>query len=247
MVSCDRAAYGCNGGMMDDADYVVSKGLSLESDYRYTATGSRCKSPLPARADKAVRWAYIGGAGRKPTKDELKAAINTYGVIFVTVSAGGNDWNGSRTHMTGCGNRSTNHMVTIVGYTENDEFIIGNSWGKDWAENGFAYAKQGCNNLAAEVEGAAFLVYEGGPAPVPPKIHLPLSLTLSNGVTAPIGVKAEPGVQYAWQVGTQVVGHDALLWVSPTVDTDYRLIASTSAGVAESVVSIKVQAASGSR
>ncbi len=243
VVSCDRNAAGCGGGNMDDADYLLSPGLTLESNYRYTASNSRCKSPLPAIADKAKSWAYIGAAGRKPTVDELKAALNTYGVIFVTVAAGGSDWGGSRVHMTSCGNRGTNHMVTLVGYNAQNEFIIGNSWGSDWAENGFAYAKAGCNMLAGESEGAAFVVYEGGPAPVPPHIRLPAEVSIYAGSSIPIGVHPENGTTYKWYVGTDVVGVESILWISPAADTVYKLVATNSAGTAESSVNVKVIAA----
>lgn len=240
MVSCDKKAFGCGGGFMSNADYSVSPGISLESGYKYTGTNSRCKSPLPATADKAKSWAYIGKAGKKPTKDELKAAINTYGVIFVTVSAGGTDWGGSRVHMTGCTNRGTNHMVTLVGYNDKDEFIIGNSWGKNWAEAGFAYAKQGCNNLANEVNGAAFLVYEGGVAPMPPNIRLPASILVMSGTDLLLGVMDEHDVIYEWSDGTNIVGTNPTIWVTPTVDTVYKLTAKNAAGTAESTVEVKV-------
>lgn len=239
MVSCDTEAYGCSGGMMTDADYIVKRGLPLEASYKYTGTDSSCKSVLPVVADKAKSWAYIGGSGRSATVDELKAAIATYGTIFVTVAAGGADWSGSRIHMTSCGNRGTNHMVTLVGYTEANEFIIGNSWGSDWGENGFAYAKRGCDNLANEVGGAAFIVYEGGPA-VPPHVRLPAEITIALGTQIPLGVQPEAGVVYQWYVGTTMVGSDSLLWISPSGDTVYRLVATSSAGTAESTVQIKV-------
>tara|TARA_R110000868_G_scaffold9394_4_gene46924 strand:- start:925 stop:1983 length:1059 start_codon:yes stop_codon:yes gene_type:complete len=240
MVSCDTHAYGCSGGFMDEADYIVRRGLPLEAAYPYTARNGRCRSTLPPVADKAVSWAYIGAEGRAPTVDELKTAISTYGVIFVTVSAGGADWGGSRVHMTGCSNRGTNHMVTLVGYNQNDEFIIGNSWGTDWGENGFAYAKRGCNGLANEVQGAAFIVYQGGPAPIPPHVRLPRELTIVKGTTAPIGVHDEPGVVYTWYVGTTEVGTGAVLWVTPDADTTYKLVGKSNAGTAESSVIVKV-------
>lgn len=236
-VSCDKEAYGCSGGFMDNADYVVKRGLSLEDDYPYTASNGRCKNPLPPVADKAASWAYIGGSNRKPTVEELKTAINTYGVIFVTVAAGGADWSGSRVHMTGCGNRSTNHMVTLVGYNEQDEFIIGNSWGDSWAENGFAYAKAGCNALADE---AAFIVYEGGPAPLPPKIGLPKEIISSPELNVPIGVKSESGTEYVWYVGTEKIGTQAQIWVAPKVDTVYKLVATNRAGVGEATTVVRV-------
>jgi hypothetical protein len=240
MVSCDSHAYGCSGGFMDDADYIVRRGLSLESDYPYTARNSRCKSTIPPVADKAVSWAYIGQQGRSPTVDELKAAINTYGVIFVTVSAGGSDWGGSKVHMTTCRNRGTNHMVTLVGYNENDEFIIGNSWGTNWAENGFAYAKQGCNGLASEAKGAAFIVYEGGPAPVPPHIRLPREITMVKGTTIPLGVQSEPGVAYSWFIGNVEVATGSMIWVSPETSAIYKLVAQSNVGTAESSVQVNV-------
>lgn len=240
MVSCDRNAYGCGGGFMDDADYVVKRGLSAESDYRYTGTNSRCKSPLPPVADKAVSWSYIGQSSRGPTVDELKAAINVYGVIFVTVAAGGSDWGGNRVHMTGCGSRSINHMVTLVGYNEQDEFIIGNSWGTDWAEDGFAYAKQGCNMLAKGAQSAAFVVYEGGPLPVPPHVRLPAEISIVLGTEVLLGVRAEAGVSYQWFEGEQLIGTDSTVWVKPGKDTVYKLVGSSRAGTAESSVLVKV-------
>ncbi len=242
MVSCDTAAYGCSGGFMDDADYIVKRGLSLESDYKYTGTNSRCKNPLPQVGDKAVSWGYIGKSNRGPTADELREAINTYKVIVVTVSAGGSDWGGSRVHMTGCGNRGTNHMVTLVGYNPEGEFIIGNSWGENWGENGFAYAKQGCNELAAGVESAAFVVYEGGPAPVPPHVRLPAEISIALGSELLLGVRPEAGVSYQWFVGELLIGSESSVWVSPTAATVYKLVGTSRAGVAESTVLVKVLA-----
>ncbi len=238
MVSCDKEAYGCSGGFMSSADYIVKRGLPLESDYQYSGSDSRCKATLPPVADKAISWAYVGASGRKPTVDELKAAIATYGTLFVTVAAGGADWGGSRAHMTSCGNRGTNHMVTLVGYNEQDEFIIGNSWGKNWGENGFAYAKAGCNLLAGEPDSAAFIVYEQGPAPVPPKVKLPSDIYVDANVQFPVGVPQEPGITYEWYLGDQKVAAGNLLWASVAKDSVYRLTARNALGVAESSVAI---------
>jgi hypothetical protein len=239
MVSCAKDAHGCGGGYMSSADYIVDRGISLESDYPYVAKTGRCKNPLPAVADKAVRWAYVGSSNKKPTVEELKAALNTYGVLFVTVAAGGSDWNGA-VHHTSCRSRGVNHMVTLVGYNEQDEFIIGNSWGKGWGEGGFAYSKQGCNQLADEVGGAAFVVYEGGPSPLPPKVKLPAEVHSSTDIKTPIGVPQEPGVSYEWYADTQKVGSGNLIWVQPSADTVYRVSAKTAAGTAESTVLVRV-------
>lgn len=236
-VSCNTEAYGCSGGFMSSADYAVNPGLALESDYPYTATDSRCKRPMPAVADKLASWAYVGQPGRGATKDELKAALNTYGPLFVTVSAGGTDWNGSRIHMTGCRNRGTNHMVVLAGYNEQDEFLISNSWGSDWGDGGYAWAKLGCNVLASEVEGAAFVVYEGTPA-VPPKVRLASEITIQQGTEIMLGVRPENGVTYLWSTGET----SSMIYVSPTVETIYTLKATNRAGEASSSVKVKIQA-----
>ncbi len=236
VVSCDQHAYGCNGGNMDDADYAVNPGLSLESDYPYSASDSRCKNPLPPIADKIASWAFVGRPGHSATKDELKAALATYGALFVTVAAGGNDWNGSRVHMTGCRNRGTNHMVVLAGYNEQDEFLISNSWGSDWGDGGYAWAKLGCNELGSESEGAAFVVYDGGPAPLPPKVRLPAEIDIMPGSEILIGVRPETGVTYLWSTGETT----STIYVSPTTDTVYSLKGTNRAGFATSQVNVKM-------
>ncbi len=155
MVSCDDDAAGCGGGDMGDAQYVVDKGLALEKDYPYKASDTRCKKPLPKIAAKASSWAYVGAPGRKPKTDEVKQAVYAQGSVFVTVAAGGSDWDG-REVMTQCRNGGSNHMVEIVGWTAKGQWIMRNSWGTDWGKDGYALMPYGCDNIAEE---AAFVVY----------------------------------------------------------------------------------------
>jgi len=45
---------GCNGGLMDYAfEYVIAKGIELESDYTYTARDGSCKYAA-AKATKVI-------------------------------------------------------------------------------------------------------------------------------------------------------------------------------------------------
>lgn len=238
MVSCVRNAYGCEGGFMSSADYAVNPGLALESDYPYTARNGSCRNPLPATADKLKSWAYVGAAGRKPTVDEMKAALVQYGVLFVTVSAGGSDWDG-RSTMTQCGNRSTNHMVNIVGWTRDGKWIVKNSWGTDWGDNGFAYAPYGCDNLANEPEGAAFVVYEGGPC-TPAKVKLPAEMTVAKGTETMLGVRYQQGVTYKWFKDGVQIGTGPMIYVTPQENAVYKLVGKNACGQAESSVSVKV-------
>lgn len=157
MVSCDRQSYGCSGGFMSSADYVVRKGLTDETSFPYVAYNSRCKSGLDIKA-KAVKYFLLGTASQKPTKDEIKTALIQYGPLFVTVAAGGSGWSGSSGKVTSCRKRATtNHMVQIVGYDQ-DGWIFKNSWGKKWGDGGYSHIGYGCDKIAEE---AGFVLVEG--------------------------------------------------------------------------------------
>lgn len=148
MVSCESSAYGCGGGFMESAEYVVKKGLGLESDFPYQAANVRCKK-VPSKA-KAVEFVLLGDENTAPKVDAIKSAILRYGSVFVTVAAGGNGWSSSGKEVTGCKNRGTNHMVNIVGWTEDNKWVMSNSWGKDWKDGGYALVPFGCDKIAEE-------------------------------------------------------------------------------------------------
>lgn len=239
MVSCDDHAYGCGGGFMDDMDYVVKHGLPTEADYPYTASNSRCKTGKPVAA-KGVRWGYVGAQGKEPTMDEIKAALVEYGVLSVTVAAGGSDWSGGG-DMKGCRNRGVNHMVDLAGWREDGKLIVANSWGKSWGDEGFGYAKQGCDELASGPESVSFVVVDGGPAPTPPHVRLPAEIDVLPGTEVMVGVRPETGVTYAWYAdGEKLPDTESMIYVSPEKDTVYKIVATTAAGTAESSVNVHV-------
>jgi C1A family cysteine protease len=156
----DRSASGCNGGYMD-GDFEVQSGVSTEDLCPYRASSRYgCQGEKFA---KATRWAMLGARGRAPTVDELKAAIYQYGVLAVTVAAGGGFSPNRDGRITTCGSWMLNHMVTLAGYRPapggGTEFLIGNSWGTDWGDGGFAWSKQGCNKLASTAGDAALFYY----------------------------------------------------------------------------------------
>lgn len=153
----DRYSYGCSGGFMDGR-FEVQSGVSTEDLCPYRASdGYSCRG---AKFGKATTWAMIGQEGRGPTVDELRQGIVDHGVLAVTVAAGGSFDPNADGRITTCGSRGINHMVTLVAYrpapSGGYEFLIGNSWGTDWGDGGFAWSKQGCNQLASTEDGALF-------------------------------------------------------------------------------------------
>jgi C1A family cysteine protease len=149
MVSCDAKSYGCSGGFMTSADFVVRKGLTEEASFPYAARDLRCKSKL-AIVSKAKSYTLLGSETSGPTKDEIKKALIDHGPLFITVMAGGSGWSGATDTVTSCRKRgSTNHMVQLVGYTKT-HWIIKNSWGTNWGDQGHAKIKFGCDLVGEE-------------------------------------------------------------------------------------------------
>lgn len=148
IVSCAKDAYGCGGGFMTTAQYVVDVGLTDEKNFPYQAANLACKKSLPIK-EKAISYSLLGSATKSPSVQEIKAAILRYGSAFVTVSAGGSGWSGSSDRVTGCKNRGTNHMVVLVGYDEKN-WIMSNSWGKEWGDGGYAKVPFGCDQIGDE-------------------------------------------------------------------------------------------------
>lgn len=159
----DKTSYGCRGGFMTFT-FEVQKGLTAETycPYKPSSKGS-CKGPKVARA---VSWAMVGGKGKKPSIEELKAAIVEHKVLAVTVAAGRHfDRPDKAGKFKACSDRGINHMVNLVGYRTladgTTEFKIRNSWGTGWGAKGYAWARQGCNQLASTAGDAAMFVRAG--------------------------------------------------------------------------------------
>jgi C1A family cysteine protease len=152
----DRSSYGCNGGFMD-GDFEVEQGQTTEEECPYRGSHRfRCQGTKYAQA---VSWAMLGGRRSAPSVDELRAAIHKYKVLAVTVAAGRSFSPNREGRITTCGSRGVNHMVTLVGYRPAPnggyEFLIANSWGEGWGDGGYAWSKQGCNQLASSAGDAA--------------------------------------------------------------------------------------------
>jgi hypothetical protein len=99
--------------------------------------------------DRALAWGYVNEPFDKmPSVERLKAALVEHGPLAVAVWA---DYCFSVYKsgvFNGQNNRSVNHVVVLVGWDdEKGAWLVKNSWGKDWGENGFGWIKYGSNNI----------------------------------------------------------------------------------------------------
>ncbi|KAH7518022.1 cysteine proteinase mucunain [Ziziphus jujuba] len=140
LVDCDVSYnQGCNGGLMDYAfQFIINNGgIDTEEDYPYKALDGTCD---PNRKNAHV--VTIDGYEDVPENDEksLKKAVANQ-PVSVAIEAGGRDFQLYQSGVfTGHCGTQLDHGVVAVGYgTENgvDYWIVRNSWGSSWGENGY--------------------------------------------------------------------------------------------------------------
>lgn len=148
LVDCSRAEgnFGCNGGLMDNAfAYAEHSPICLETEYPYTASDGQCKL-----CEGRVR---VHSFVDVPSSDEeaMKEAVSR-GSISVAIEADKMDF---QFYSSGvfrnekCGT-NLDHGVVVVGYGTDssgggDYWIVRNSWGSYWGEQGYIRLARGVN------------------------------------------------------------------------------------------------------
>ena len=132
---------GCNGGQMDSAfKFIINEGQCADSTYPYTSgtsqTAGSCK-----KCDSVVKFtscydvtpndqiALKGAVAKNPVVVAIEADTR----YFQSYSSG------ILTDATKCG-KTLDHAVEIVSYnSENgvDYWVVRNSWGESWGEQGY--------------------------------------------------------------------------------------------------------------
>lgn len=139
LVDCDPYDSGCNGGLMDYAFEFIKRngGIDTEVDYPYQGSNGHCD---PSRRNSKV--VTIEGYEDVLPNDEkaLQKAV-AHQPVSVAIEASGR---ALQLYVSGvftgaCGT-ALDHGVVVVGYgSENgkDYWIVRNSWGAGWGEEGY--------------------------------------------------------------------------------------------------------------
>jgi cathepsin L len=124
---------GCNGGWPYQAlDYVKANGLTTSTAYPYTGRDGTCKVQGGSYKINEV----IQSAGC----NTLVSNINTQPT---SVCVDATNWSFYRSGVFSLCGTNINHAVLAVGYDASGNWIIQNSWGKSWGQNGLIYLKSG--------------------------------------------------------------------------------------------------------
>ena len=135
LLSCSGVG-SCNGGTLN-ADYLQTTGLPPEADYPYTATDGVCSAASAGWQNETYK---INGWGSvSHSLSSIKSALAKYGPLptaMIVYEDLMHYKSGVYSYTTG--NKLGGHAVLLVGYSDAGQyFIVKNSWGTGWGENGF--------------------------------------------------------------------------------------------------------------
>tara|TARA_B100001094_G_scaffold105952_1_gene102062 strand:+ start:2104 stop:2985 length:882 start_codon:yes stop_codon:yes gene_type:complete len=145
--SQDYGNNGCQGGLMDNAfKYVISNGICSEDEYPYTGERGMCQPcnttiTIDDYKDVIPNSEYI--LKRVVAQQPVSAAIQANLRSFQFYSSG-------IYSDPMCGNK-LDHGILIVGYGYDEQYdldywIIKNSWGPHWGENGYIRIQRNIEN-----------------------------------------------------------------------------------------------------
>jgi len=170
LVSCDRGDMGCNGGQLPYAwKYLRQTGLVTDSCYPYSAGmgfAPKCRSTCVNKEEfvrtKAATAYAINGV------DNMQKDIMTHGPIQVGFQV----YRSFMNYKSGIYHKHLWEMLpegghavkmigwgvdpTIKGILGGNYWVVANSWGPDWGENGFFRIVRGWNHCNIEKMGPPF-------------------------------------------------------------------------------------------
>jgi len=151
-------AEGCNGGFIEiPLLWAKVHSVALDKDVKYKAKDDTCEENATPSGVLAT-----GVADVAKDVDSIKQAL-VQGVLGITIHVSDSFQSYSEGVYTGddCGQEHINHAVGLVGYgTDSDSgknyWIVKNSWGERWGENGYIRMLSGSN--ICQVESGAVSV-----------------------------------------------------------------------------------------
>lgn len=148
LVDCDLQDDGCDGGYRPYAfEFVKKNGLVLQKDYPYVAKrNERCllnQGRYFIKGTKYIRRDEEAMADFVFTNGPITVGINVTKELFYYRDGVFNPTKDD------CENKSQgSHALLVVGYGSlngEDYWLIKNSWGQRWGQNGYFYFKRGAN------------------------------------------------------------------------------------------------------
>jgi cathepsin X len=169
LISCDKNSHGCHGGHSGSAlDYIYNNYITEENCSPYRARGwengqicsntTMCKDCPGNGGNCFVPDQYlifqVSEWGKVTGEANMKQEIYQRGPISCSIAVPEDLKNYSGgIYEDHTGKNITTHVVSVVGYglqNGNKYWLVRNSWGSYWGENGLFRVVRGKNNIAIE-------------------------------------------------------------------------------------------------
>ncbi|MGQ0738841.1 MAG: C1 family peptidase [Bacteroidota bacterium] len=164
----------CGGGFAYKVmEWMVdlNKNLATETAIPDAGVDQACAGGVPPTNYYATDWGVVhpsGDPGKIASVADIKEAMCKYGPIAASVQvtslfqnyAGGvfNEF------PSNYASPSSNHAIVLVGWDDDKgAWLMKNSWGTDWGEDGYMWIKYGTNNIGRR---AAWIIAKKAPAKV---------------------------------------------------------------------------------
>lgn len=155
MVSDCHPEGDCDGGWWGPVfERYLTEGTVSEGTFRYQASNSSCPN-LSSLPHRALNWGYAGPKRAVPTISEIKLALSEHGPLTagVRVTPAFQAYTGGIFEESDT--RAIDHAVTIIGWSDQrGAWLIKNSWGTMWGENGYMWIDYDANRIGY---GAAWI------------------------------------------------------------------------------------------
>jgi C1A family cysteine protease len=217
----EQHLFSCGGGSCSKGwyisaalNYLKNYGTPDEScsPYQAQSGGASCSNSCPdwqSRAFKIASWSWVAN---NPSalqaalmNGPLVAGFNVYTDFF--------SYRGGVYHYDGHSSLAGGHAIVIIGYDSNEQYwIVKNSWGAYWGESGYfriGFGEAGIENYVASIRASIV---------TPPTLSV--QVTQVNGLTVTVDGTVQPGVpgtsitRISWNWGDGTPSED--LWFPAT-------------------------------
>lgn len=148
----------CSGGFAYKIfEWMVNNNRNLATEAAYPDNGANgsCPAGTPATNYYAVAWGVVDPSGdisKIAPVDKIKEAICKYGPVAASVQATPlfqNYANGTFFEFaSNYSSPTSNHAILLVGWDDTKgAWLMKNSWGTGWGENGYMWIKYNSNNI----------------------------------------------------------------------------------------------------
>jgi cathepsin L len=147
--STSQGNQGCDGGLMTQAmDYIIqNKGIDTEASYPYTAEDGTCHYSAANRG--ATMKSYVNVNTGDENDLQTKVHLGPTSVAIDASHSSFQFYSSGVYSEPDCSSTQLDHGVLAIGwgvYQNTDYWLVKNSWGTDWGQQGYIWMSRNANN-----------------------------------------------------------------------------------------------------